>query len=61
LSSAAVGVGFLGEPWGIAHAAALLLAVLAVGMVTRPERVAHEARPAEREGPGQTPRPPDGT
>jgi hypothetical protein len=56
-----VGVGFLGEPWGIAHAAALLLAVLAVGMVTRPEPVAHEARPAEREGPGQTPRPPDGT
>jgi len=40
LSSAAVGVGLLNEPWGLAHAAALLLAVLAVWMVTRPERVA---------------------
>lgn len=48
LSSAAVGVGFLGEPWGFAHAAALLLAVLAVGMVTWPERAAREVPPAGR-------------
>jgi len=36
LSSAAIGVGVLGEPWGPAHVCALLLATLAVWLVTRP-------------------------
>lgn len=36
LSSAAVGVGVLGEPWSAAHALALALALLAVWLVTRP-------------------------
>jgi drug/metabolite transporter (DMT)-like permease len=60
LSSAAVGVGFLGEPWSAAHAAALLLALAAVWLVTR----AHPSRPAPLpvapESPAQTPRPPGG-
>ena len=36
LSSAAVGVGLLGEPWGGTHALALCLALSAVYLVTRP-------------------------
>ncbi len=36
LSSAAVGVGLLGENWSAAHALALALALLAVWLVTRP-------------------------
>ncbi|MFM8636727.1 MAG: EamA family transporter, partial [Betaproteobacteria bacterium] len=56
LSSAAVGVGVLGEPWSAAHGAALMLALAAVWLVTRagPEPLA--GVPA---GPHQTPRRPD--
>lgn len=39
LSSAAVGVGLLGEPWSAAHGAALVLALAAVWLVTRVRRV----------------------
>ncbi len=38
LSSAAVGVGLLGESWAAVHAVALGLAVIAVWLVTRPQK-----------------------
>jgi drug/metabolite transporter (DMT)-like permease len=57
LSSAAVGVGVLGEPWSAAHGAALLLAVAAIWLVTRAGLQPPARVPA---GPSQTPRPPDG-
>ena len=60
LSSTAVGVGLLGEPWSAAHGAALLLALAAVWLVTR----AHPLTPAPPHvapgSPAQTPRPPGG-
>ncbi len=60
LSSTAVGVGLLGEPWSAAHGAALLLALAAVWLVTR----AHPWTPAPPHvapgSPAQTPRPPGG-
>ncbi|MEY2729584.1 MAG: hypothetical protein RL584_710 [Pseudomonadota bacterium] len=55
LSSAAVGVGVLGEPWSAAHGAALMLALAAVWLVTRAGPEPLEGVPA---GPHQTPRQP---
>lgn len=60
LSSAAVGVGFLGEPWSAAHAAALLLALAAVWLVTRPHPSTRATPPGAPGWPAQKPRPPDG-
>jgi drug/metabolite transporter (DMT)-like permease len=56
LSSAAVGVGFLNEPWGPAHAAALALSLVAVWLVTQPERVDPSAQPVGPSRRDRTPR-----
>ena len=55
LSSAAIGVAVLGEPWGTAHAVALMLALVAVFLVTQPGRSSSLPQPAEPAGPDQTP------
>ncbi len=55
LSSAAVGVTVLGEPWGAAHALALVLALAAVWLVTQPGRASSAPQPAEPATPGRTP------
>lgn len=60
LSSAAVGVGFLNEDWGPAHAAALALALLAVWLVTQPGRAVPSGPSDALSTQDQTPRARDG-
>ena len=61
LSSAAVGVGFLNEAWGPAHAVALVLALVAVWLVTQPGRTVPSVHPSEPSRPDRTPHAPDGS
>lgn len=58
LSSAAVGVGLLGEPWSAVHGVALLLALVAVWLVTRSGPLPPVPQPSELAEPTQTPRSP---